>query len=161
MRTIFDAPPRLLIIALLAVALSGPIAARDGARAADISIRNAWAAATPPKATVGHGYMTIVNSSAEPDHLLAATADVSRTAEIDGLRRADSSPHMAQLLNLDVPAGGSIELQPGSYHVLLRNLKIPLTPGQTFKGTLTFARSGVISIEYKVESKDRTAASAE
>ena len=92
MRSIFNAAPRLSVIALLAVALSGSVAADHGAWAADISIQNAWAAATPPKATVGHGYMTIVNSSAEPDHLLAATADVSRTAEIDGLRRADSSP---------------------------------------------------------------------
>jgi copper(I)-binding protein len=161
MRSVFHSASRLSVIALLAVALSGPVAARHGAWAADISIRNAWAAATPPKATVGHGYMTIVNSSAEPDHLLAATADVSRTAEIDGLRRADSSPHMEQLLNLDVPAGGSIDLQPGSYHVLLRNLKTPLKPGETFRGTLTFARSGVISVEYKVEGKDHAAPTTE
>lgn len=161
MRSVFDAAPRLSVIALLAVTLPGLVAASHGAWSADISIQHAWASATPPKATVGHGYMTIVNSSAEPDHLLAATADVSRTAEIDGLRRADSSPHMEQLLNLDVPAGGSIVLQPGSYHILLRNLKKPLTPGETFRGTLTFARSGVISVEYKVEPRDRAAPTAE
>lgn len=161
MRSTFHTAPGLSVIALFTVTLSGLVAASHDARSADVSVQHAWAPATPPKATIGNGYMTIFNSSAEPDHLLAATAEVSRTAEIDGLRRADSSPHMEQLLNLDVPAGGSIELQPGSYHVLLRNLKKPLTPGETFRGTLTFARSGVISVEYKVEAKDYKPPAAE
>lgn len=125
-----------------------------GALAGDISIQNAWAQATPPKATIGNGYMKIINRSAEPDHLLAVTAEVSRSAEIDGIRMADNAAHMKQLLNFDIPAGGSVEFKPGSYHVLLRNLKKPLTPGETFRGTLTFARSGVISVDYKVEATD-------
>jgi copper(I)-binding protein len=126
-----------------------------GALAGDISIEHAWAPATPPKATIGHGYMTIVNSSAEPDHLVAATAEISHAAEIDGIRMAGSAAPMKQLLNLDVPAHGGVVFEPGSYHVLLRNLKKPLTPGETFKGTLTFTRSGVIAVEYRVEPKGR------
>lgn len=161
MRSVLHEASRLSGFVVLAVTFFGPVAECNGAWSADISVQHAWAPATPPKATIGNGYMTIVNSSAEPDHLIAATAEISRTAEIDGLRKADSSPHMEQLLNLDIPAGGSIDLQPGSYHVLLRNLKKPLTAGETFRGTLTFARSGVISLEYKVEAKDYRAPAAE
>lgn len=161
MRSVLHEASRLSGFVVLAVTFFGPVAECNRAWSADISVQHAWAPATPPKATIGNGYMTIVNSSAEPDHLIAATAEISRTAEIDGLRKADSSPHMEQLLNLDIPAGGSIDLQPGSYHVLLRNLKKPLTAGETFRGTLTFARSGVISLEYKVEAKDYRAPAAE
>jgi len=42
--------------------------------------------------------------------------------------------------------GGSVEFTPGGLHVLLRNLKKPLVPGDTFKSTLTFERSGVIFV---------------
>jgi hypothetical protein len=68
---------------------------------------------------------------------------------------------MRQLMNLDVPAGGSVEFTPGGYHVLLRNLKKPLAPGDTFKGTLTFERTGVISVEYKVEAADPSSTPAQ
>jgi copper(I)-binding protein len=126
--------------------------------AGDIAVERAWAPATPPKATIGNGYMTLVNTSSESDHLLAATSEVSTAAEINGLRIAGGVAPMKQLLNLDVPAHGSVEFKPGTYHVLLRNLKRPLVAGETFQGTLTFARSGVIAVHYTVEPRDRAAA---
>jgi len=118
--------------------------------AGDISVERAWASATPPKATIGNGYMTIVNTSSEPDHLLSATTEISRAAEIEGIRMNGGAAPMKQLLNLDVPAHGRVEFRPGTYHVLLRNLKKPLLTGETFQGTLTFARSGVIAVQYQV-----------
>jgi periplasmic copper chaperone A len=140
--------------AAFGVALIGASAFSMGACSADITVQKAWALATPPKATVGRAFMKIVNSSAEADHLVSVTAEVARSAEISGIRLLDNAPRMRQLMNLDVPAGGSVEFTPGGYHVLLRNLKKPLAPGDTFKGTLTFERTGVISVEYKVEAAD-------
>ena len=67
---------------------------------------------------------------------------------------ADSVANMRQLVNIDIPAGGSIEFKPGFYHITLRNLQNPLAPGQTLKGTLTFERAGVIPVDYTVEAAD-------
>ncbi len=148
---------RLAGLMAQAIAITGLVLSPHAVWAGDISVERAWAPATPAKATVGNGYMMIVNTSSEPDHLLAATSEVSTAAEIDGLRIAGGVAPMKQLLNLDVPAHGSVEFKPGTYHVLLRNLKRPLVSGETFNGTLTFARSGVIEVHYKVEPRDRAA----
>jgi copper(I)-binding protein len=142
-------------------AFVGLVAASQGAWSADISIQHAWAGATPPRATIGRAFMTIINTSAQTDHLLSATADIAHSAQISGIRFADSVMHMRPLANLDIPPGSSVEFKPGSYHVMLMNLKKPLTPGDTFKGTLTFEKSGVITVEYKVEAGDKMAPSAE
>jgi copper(I)-binding protein len=60
---------------------------------------------------------------------------------------------MRQLADgLPVPAGGSVVLKPGSYHVMLIGLKKPLTAGETFPLTLTFAKAGNISVTVAVQA---------
>lgn len=144
----------------LMMGLVGLVALPSGGWAAGVSIEDAWAQATPPKATVGRAYMTIINTSAEVDHLVSAKADVAWSAEITGIRMSENAPHVRQLLNFDIPAGGRVDFTPGGYHVLLRSLKKPLTPGEKFKGALTFEKAGVVSVEYVVRAKDRPATPA-
>ncbi len=140
--------------------LAGIVALPQGAWSAGVSVQNAWAQATPPKATVGRAYMTIINNSAEVDHLVAASAEVAWTAEITGIRILDNAPNMRQLMNFDIPPGGRVDFTPGGYHVLLRSLKKPLAPGDTFKGALTFEKAGVVAVEYTVRAKSPSASSA-
>ena len=45
---------------------------------------------------------------------------------------------MAAIPSLNVPAGGTVELKPGSYHVMLMDLKAPLADKSTVPLTLTF-----------------------
>ena len=134
------------------------VVSSQGAWSADITIQHAWARVTPPKATVGHAFLTIVNTSGQTDHLLSATADIAHSAQISGIRFADNVMHIRPLVNLDIPPGSSVQFKPGSYHVMLMNIKKPLAVGDTFNGTLTFERSGVISVEYKVEAEEKTPA---
>jgi periplasmic copper chaperone A len=53
---------------------------------------------------------------------------------------------------LSIPAGGSVVLKPGSYHVMLIGLKKPLTAGETFPLTLTFEKAGNVSITVPVQA---------
>ena len=57
---------------------------------------------------------------------------------------------------LNVPAGGSVTLKPGSYHVMLIGLKRPLTAGETFPLTLSFAKAGNISVTVPVQAMNAT-----
>jgi len=45
---------------------------------------------------------------------------------------------MRQVKEIAVKAGGQAELKPGSYHVMLIDLKAPLKEGETVPLTLTF-----------------------
>ena len=56
-----------------------------------------------------------------------------------------------------IPAGGSVTLKPGSYHVMLMGLKKPLVVGQSIPLTLTFAKAGNISVTVPVQAMGATA----
>jgi copper(I)-binding protein len=52
---------------------------------------------------------------------------------------------------LAIPAGSKVEMKPGGYHVMLIGLKQKLEEGQGFPLTLTFATTGELTVEVKVE----------
>jgi copper(I)-binding protein len=53
---------------------------------------------------------------------------------------------------LEIKPGETVELKPGSMHVMLMGLKQPLEKGQKVKGTLEFEKAGKLEIEYAVEA---------
>jgi copper(I)-binding protein len=53
---------------------------------------------------------------------------------------------------LDIPPGATVELKPGSYHIMMMNLSRPLAKGDTVKGSLTFEKAGKVDVEFSVEA---------
>jgi copper(I)-binding protein len=59
---------------------------------------------------------------------------------------------MRQLADgLEIPAGGEVTLKPGSYHVMLMDLKQPLKAGDKVPLTLTFKGAGTVEAELVVQ----------
>ena len=52
---------------------------------------------------------------------------------------------------LEIPPGASVELKPGSYHIMMQALSRPLAKGDKIKGSLTFEKAGKIGVEFDVE----------
>ena len=65
---------------------------------------------------------------------------------------------MRAVPKLDLPAGQTVELKPGGYHVMLMDLKQPLAPGSTVP--LTLALRDAKGVESKLELKVPVAAGA-
>lgn len=57
---------------------------------------------------------------------------------------------MREVSRIDIPAGTTVTLEPGGYHVMLLELAAPLTPGQTFEVTLTFEVAGERTVTAEV-----------
>ena len=53
---------------------------------------------------------------------------------------------------LEIPAGGSVELKSGSFHVMLIGLKEDLTSGTSYELTLTFEKAGDVTIVVPVQA---------
>jgi hypothetical protein len=51
---------------------------------------------------------------------------------------------------LEIKAGETVELKPGSLHLMFLGLVRPLVTDERVRGTLTFERAGTIEIEYLV-----------
>ncbi len=57
---------------------------------------------------------------------------------------------MREIEALDIPAGETMSLVPGGYHLMLLELADDLVPGETFELTLTFAPAGEVSVIVEV-----------
>jgi copper(I)-binding protein len=137
----------LLGLAALAVA---PAVAQDY-RAGTIKIEAPWLRATPSGAKVAGGYMKLHNTASEPDRLIGGSTAVAGSFELHEMKMKGSVMEMRELPDgLEVAPGKSVELKPGSYHIMLLDLKRPLKEGDKVKGTLHFEKAGKVEVEFAV-----------
>jgi copper(I)-binding protein len=135
------------LVALPAVAQSqGGASIQSG----PLTIDGAWARATPASASTGAIYLTIRNHGDVPDRLLAATTPAAGRAELHVHVHDGNVARMQQVPAIEVPRHGAVSLAPGSAHVMLRDLKGGLAEGARVALTLTFAKTGAVTIEVPV-----------
>jgi periplasmic copper chaperone A len=117
----------------------------------DLVISAPMAKATPPKAPVSGGYMTITNNGSQSDRLVSVTTPFAPKAEIHEMTMEGDVMKMRPLAGgLEIPAGGSVELKPGGYHIMFMGLTEPLKEGESRKAVLTFEKAGTVEIEFPV-----------
>jgi len=99
-------------------------------------------AATPePEAVYGPSavYMILENRGPAADRLVAARTDAAGTVEIHETQMDGSVMRMRPIENgLEIPAGSSVTLEPGGYHIMLLDLPRDLLPGEAVALTLVF-----------------------
>lgn len=137
---------------LLAVTLFNPAHARDIAKG-DLVISAPWSRATPAGAEVGAGYLVITNNGVSADRLLSFTTDLAGQPEVHEMSNQGGVMKMRPLeKGLVIPAGGTVKLEPGGYHLMLLKLKKPLAVGQRYKATLVFEKAGPVEVEFEVRA---------
>ena len=118
-----------------------------------LQISNPWTRATPKGATVAGGYLKITNKGSAPDRLVGGSAAVAGRFEVHSMVTEQGVAKMRPVEGgLEIKPGETVELKPGSLHVMLMGLKQPLEKGQKVKGTLEFEKAGKVEIEYAVEA---------
>ena len=140
----------------LALAVAGPATAQTAATAGDIDIGLPYARATLPNQPVGGGYMTLTNTGGSDDRLTAATAaDIAGRVEIHAMEMDGDVMRMRPLPEgLSIPAGGTVDLAPGGYHVMFMDLAAPLAEGDMIDLTLTFETGGEVTVAMPVLSRE-------
>ena len=138
---------------ILAVALivAAPAAFAEDFKVGDITVSQPWSRATPAGAEVAAGFMTITNGGATPDRLVAASSDVAPMVQIHQMSMQNGVMEMKEVEGgLEIPAGGSVKLEPKSYHIMLMHLMHPLKEGDRFKIELTFEKAGKVTVDVAV-----------
>jgi copper(I)-binding protein len=141
----------ILLAAILAIGANAALA--HDYKAGPLEIKHPWARATPKGAAVAGGYMTIVNTGATADRLVSFSSPAAGRFEMHEMRMNDGVMQMRPLPNgIEIKPGATVELKPGSYHLMFMQLKEPFEQGQRVKGTLVFEKAGTIEVEYAVEA---------
>lgn len=143
---------RFIIVFIAVFASLVSVATAHDYKIGDLVIDHPWAKATLPNQPVAGGFLTITNNGAEPDRLVAGTAGFAGEVQVHEMAMENDVMKMRQLEEgLEIPAGATVELKPGGYHIMFMQLAEPLKEGEMRKATLTFEKAGSIEVEFKVE----------
>jgi copper(I)-binding protein len=148
----------LVALALAVGLLVGPSAFAHEFKAGDIEIEHPWSRATPAGAKVAAGYLKLTNEGSTADRLVSVTGAIAGKSEIHEMAvDGNGVMTMRELKDgVEVPAGATVELKPGSFHIMFMDLKEPAREGEHFKGTLTFEKAGTVDVEFAVDKMGAT-----
>lgn len=118
-----------ILAATLALA-SGPLFAQA------ISVQDAWVRTTVQGQKGTGGFMKI--TAKDGARLVAISTPVAGVAEVHEMKMEGDVMRMRAVPALDLPAGTTVELKPGGYHLMLQDLKTTLPKDTTVPMTLTF-----------------------
>ena len=154
---------KIAVLVVLAMVIAG-----CGGDGEGVDVDGAWARPSPRMASAGAVYMDL--TSADGDRLIGAAVDasVAGTVEIHETAMADMGGEgdmggddgemggamtMREVGEIALPAGETVPLEPGGYHVMLLDLPQPLEMGQTFDVVLQFETAGEVTIEVEVRDE--------
>ncbi len=143
-----------IVCAVAAVLLIG---ARAPALAADaVSIGKPWVRATVPGQSVAGAYMDITAKTNAA--LVGVASPVAARAELHTMTMDGGVMKMRPLDKLDLPAGKTVNLEPGGHHVMLIDIKRELKAGERVPLTLTVQDPRGAKSTLKVDAEVRAAA---
>lgn len=122
----------------------------------ELEIKAPTARATVPNAPVAGGYLTIHNTGSKADRLIGGSASFASKVEVHEMAMENDVMKMRQLNDgLEIPAGGTVTLKPGSFHIMFMKMQEQLKAGETRDVTLQFENAGEVSIPFQVKEIGR------
>lgn len=124
---------RLLAAAALFAVCTAPATAQ-------VKVEQAWVRATVAQQKATGAFMLL--TAGKDLRLVEARSPVAGVVEVHEMTMANNVMKMRAVAALELPAGKTVELKPGGYHIMLMDLKAPVKEG------------GSVPITLVVEGKD-------
>ena len=106
---------------------------------------------TPPGAQTAGGYLTITNNGTEDDTLVSGTSSFANVTQVHEMKMENNVMKMRHLeTGLAIPAGATVELSPGGYHMMFMQLTKTLKDGDSLAASLTFSKAGELPVDFQV-----------
>jgi copper(I)-binding protein len=138
-----------------ALVLAAGFAACGGAAtptpsAATPTVAGAWVRPPLGADRPAAGYLTITNPGGVADALVAVESPVAMSCEIHETSMDSSGMSgMHPIHRLEIPAGGTVKLEPGGYHLMLMDAQ-SMTVGDTVELRLEFEKAGTVVVQAEV-----------
>ncbi|MCL7744498.1 copper chaperone PCu(A)C [Guyparkeria hydrothermalis] len=135
--------------------LAATLLAGSVAHAAELEVIDPWVALSPPGAHATAAFMELRNAGEQPVDLVAASVDGFQVVELHRSIEENGMHRMVQQERITVPAGGSVELAPGGYHVMLIGAESELEEGEVLTLELTLGDGSRVSVEAPVKRREQ------
>jgi copper(I)-binding protein len=136
----------ILLVLLLGLLAGASASAADST----IKVEKAWARATTSAGATGVVYLSLADTGPAADRLIGVATPVAAHADMHIMVMEGNVMQMRPVDAVDVKPGQLIQFKPSGLHIMLTNLKQPLTRGERFPVTLDFERAGKIDAEVLV-----------
>ena len=104
--------------------------------AAHVTAEAAWARASVPGQQGTGAFVRL--TAKEPLRLVGVESPVAAVGEVHEMKMEGDVMRMRAIDSLELPQGVPVELKPGGYHLMLQQLKAPLTADTEVPITLVF-----------------------
>lgn len=101
---------------------------------ADLTVADAWVRATVPQQKATGAFMRLTSN--RDARLVSAASPLAGVAEVHEMVMDGNVMKMNAIPGLDLPAGKTVELKPGGYHVMLLDLKQQVKEGDEVPVTI-------------------------
>ena len=150
----------VLLLALALASLTTAASANDY-KVGALEIQQPWTRATPKGARTAAGYVAIKNTGNTPDRLTGGSLAGAGRGENHNMLMDGGVMKMRPLPEgVEIKPGETVELKPGTLHLMFTDLEARLVKGQSVKGTLTFANAGTVDVVFAIEGMGATAGTA-
>lgn len=126
-----------------------------------VTVTAPWARVTAAEVKTSAAYMTIASKDGDVLTKASVPASIAGMAQLhetttsgesmDGESMDSGSTSamkgMKEVSSITIPAGGSVQLKPGGYHIMLMELAKPIAAGDTVPVTLTFEKAGEVTVD--------------
>ena len=147
---------RLATLLVLSLALVVAACSSGGGSTASgggiVTVSGAWARAAA-KGAESAVYLQIVNGRLSDDTLVGVSTDSATKASLHETKTGDSGmTGMQPVDGIKVPAGKTVMLEPGGYHIMLEGLTADLVAGSQIRLVLTFEQGGPLNVTAEVRA---------
>lgn len=134
-------------------AFAGMGAAFHAAAQQPVEVSGAWIAETPPGVELTAGYMEIHNPGPGLVVLIDVSSQQFRDVQIHLSELKDGQAVMRLQESVEIPAGQTLSLRPGGYHLMLFDPDRPLRHGDTVLLRLDFSDGSSVSTNAAVKRR--------
>lgn len=137
----------VLSAAVAAVVVSSSVAL---AQSPGVTVHDAWVREPMGGRNVTGAFAIVENTGTTPKSIVAASSDISDKVELHEMKNENGMMRMSPVKKVDVPAKGTLELKPGSFHVMLFDVKRKIADGEKITLTFTFDDGSKVTTEAQV-----------
>lgn len=112
------------------------------AQAGDIAVIDPYIRLVPQGVPTTAAFMLIRNTGNADRKLLKIDSPIAKTVELHHHINDNGVMRMRPVKEIELKAGGQVELKPGGYHVMLIDLRKVLEEGERVPMTLSFDNGG-------------------
>jgi len=117
---------------------------------AQVDVADPWARATGKGQKATGVFMNLTAKKAT--RLVGVKSELTPVAQVHEMKMDKDVMKMQSIKALDLPAGQTVSLKPGSYHVMLMDLKAPVAEGSHVVVTLMFEDAAGVKTQQEVHA---------